>query len=351
MIRGEVLRRGAAAAEDAVEILLRRSVRKALDPLKPRDFEVIMDRLARKVRGTAGVDEARAMAAALDVLDVRWASMSDAAVDAVVKAANAALRRGVEKIPARIEAVLEVEGPGLAASTRASAKRTFGLDITGDLQMRDKVAERFARTFTGNYVRDEMGRRVDAVSEKARGVVARGMAKGLGSDQIGRTLRSELGTTVARGDGYWRVVAGSYASHARTFSELGAFEDAGIESWRFEAVLDEATTQVCRYYHGRTFSTESATAQVDRMMELEDPEDIRRVSPWVREGRNDEGEEFLYVKRGDKRVRIATVERSSVGSKDDVGEFSRGKSSDALVKLGAVFPPLHGLCRSMIVPA
>lgn len=351
MIRGEVLRRGAAAAEDAVEILLQRSVRKSLDPLKPRDYVVIMDRLARRVRGTAGVDEARAMAAALDVLDVRWASMSDERVDAVVKAANDVLRRGVQNIPAKVEAALAVEGPGLAAATRSSAKRTFGLEITSDLQARDKRAEKFARSFTSNYVRDEMGRRVDAVSEKARAVVARGMARGLGSDQIGGSLRSALGDTVARSDAYWRVVAGSFTSHARTFSELGAFEDAGIESWAFEAVLDEATTEVCRFYHGRVFSTESATAHVDRMMELDDPEDIRNVSPWVKHGRNDEGEEFLYVKRGDKRVRIATIERSGFGTADDLGEFSRGKSTDALVKLGAVFPPLHGLCRSMIVPA
>jgi hypothetical protein len=351
MIRAEVLRRGAAAAEEVVEILLRRSVRKSLDPLKPRDYQVIMDRLARKIRGTAGVEEARAMAAALDALDVRWAGMSDAQVDAAVKAANQVLRSRVQHIPAKVEAVLELEGPGLAAGTRASVKRTYGLDITAALQARDKRAEKFARTFTGNYVRDEMGRRVEAVSTKARAVVARGMAKGFGSDQIGKNLRSALGDTVVRSDAYWRVVAGSFASHARTFSELGAFDDAGIEQWMFEAVLDDATTDVCRFYHGRTWATADAVAHVDRLMELEDPEDIRRVSPWVKQGRGEDGKEFLWVQRGEKRVRIATIDRSGAGSNDDVGEFSRGKSSGALLKLGAIFPPLHGLCRSMIVPA
>lgn len=349
---GDELETGIRAAEDVASLLLRRTVvAKALDPLKPNDFVVILNRLTRRLENVTKKNEAAAIAAALDELDVRWATMSDAGVDKVIRAANSVLRKRVAAIPEKVAGVIDVEGPKLAGATRAATKKSFGFEISSNLEARDIRVEKMLRGSTVNFVRDELGRRVDAVSEKARTIVARGLSRGYGSDQIGQQLRRGLGDQVVKSPAYWRTVAGSFAAHSRTFVQVGSFADAGIESYMFSAVLDEVTTEVCRYYHGKVFSTEAATAHVERLASLTDPEQIVEVSPWVREGRDDEGNRFLYAVRGDKNVRIANIDRSGVGVSDDVGAFSRGKSPAALTKLGIMFPPLHGHCRSTIVPA
>lgn len=345
------LQRGVLAAEQAAGILLRRDVSKALDPLKAGDFVTIGERLAQRIDGTAGAEEARAMSAALDRLDVRWASMSESRVDAVIRAANGVLSKRVQRIPMKVEAELAVDGPPLVARTRASAVRTFKLGIDAGLSERDREVEKTVRATTTNFVRDEMGRRVDELSERARGIVSRGLAGGLGSDDIGAALERGLGDRVSRGPGYWRMVANSFTNHARTYTQLAAFDEAGIEEWVFEAVLDEATSDVCRFYHGKTFSTGDAMQHVEKVLALEDPEDITKVSPWVNQGTDDRGNDFLYVKQGEKNVRIANVSRSGEGKADDEGAFTRARSTSGLTKLGAMVPPLHGDCRSTIVPA
>lgn len=349
--RGALLERGAAAAEEVAGKLLRVDVSKALNPLRRRDYLVIVERVARRIETAVGPAEKSAVAAALDELDVSWERMRPSQVDAVVSAANLALRRRAEKIAPKVEAVLAVEGPKLAAATRAAMRSAHKLEIAADLSARDKLAEKLVRKSTANFVRNEMGRRVAGISERARSIVARGMETGLGTRQIAEDLRRGLGDRVSRDPSYWRVIASSFSGHARTFSQVTSLDDAGIEAWMFEAVLDEATSAVCRLYHGKTWSTETAVSHVEKILDVQDPEEIVEVSPWVRTGRDRSGNEFLYVPQGEQKVRIATVVRDGVGRRDDVGEFRRVRSADSLAQLGAILPPLHGLCRSMIVPA
>jgi hypothetical protein len=352
MQRNELYRRGAEAAEDIASCLLRVDVRKALDPLRPRDFVVILDRIGRRVNAAMVGEEAAAMAAALDALDIRWASLNETQVAKIVRGANEILRNKlVASVPPVLNGVLEIEGPPLAARTRASAVKRYGLSIGSDLRTRDRKAEKNVRKLTTNYVRDEMGTRADAVSEKARTIVESGLKRGHDSITIGRRLKAELGTRVARGGrGYWRMVANSFGAHARTFAQVGALHEARFEQWVFDAVLDEATSNVCRFYHGRTFPMTAAARHVDRITELDDPEDVTEISPWVQEGSDDDGD-FLYVTRGNRQHRIAGIRRSGIGARDDVGDFEDHEGTDGLMQLGTMMPPLHGNCRSTIVPA
>lgn len=347
----DTLERGIAAVDETVELLTRARISKALDPLKPRDYLVILNRLTKRLEGVTKQGENAAMRAALDSLDVRWASMGPERIDKVIAAANQVLRKRVAHIPAKVEAVLKVEGPRISKATRASMNTTFDLGIETNLDQRDIRVEKAVRVSTINFIRDNFGDRADELSERARNIVARGLSRGYGSDQIGQLLRMGLGDRVSQSSAYWRMIAGSFATHARTSVQVGALEDARVESYLFQAVLDEATSAVCRHYHGKVFTVGAARSQVERVAELSDPEQIVNVSPWVREGRARNGDSILYVKQGKRAVRIATIERSGVGRKDDVGEFTNGKSTATLTRLGILFPPLHGHCRSTIVPA
>lgn len=342
---------GIVAAEQILKVVHRVAVSKALDPLDPDDYLVIVDRLARAIKRAAGPVEARAVRAALRELDVDWSGIDAAQRTAAVAAARDAIGRAQGAFVAAVRRPLNDSGPRVFASTRiaVSADLPEGITISATLSARDRVAERLVRSSTANFVRDEFGRRRDDLADLARETVARGVEQGLGRDEIARSLRSALGNRIVRSEAYYRVVAGAFVNRARTFSQLLSFQEAGIDRYVFEAVLDEVTTDVCRFYHGQTFNVAAGISVMERTLASEDPEDIREISPWIRTGRDADGNKELFFIRGEERVRVARIERSAVGRRDDQGEFSRAMTPRQLERAGIPYPPLHGHCRSTIV--
>nr|WP_228557107.1 hypothetical protein [Myxococcus sp. AB025B] len=88
-------------------------------------------------------------------------------------------------------------------------------------------------------------------------------------------------------------------SQGRSFAQMSSYAKAGIRRYRIKAVLDEATTQVCRFLHGRTFVVADALQRFEHLDSLEHPEDVKQELPWVRERLDaDTGRTHLYVNRG-----------------------------------------------------
>ena len=101
--------------------------------------------------------------------------------------------------------------------------------------------------------------------------------------------------------------------------------------------------------HGKTFEVSAA---IRRQLDVEgapEPEAIKDMLPFVGHGRDDNGE-FLYYKQGEKRVRVANVDDSGIGRRDDTGKFSRVMSDKQLSRSGILMPPFHGRCRTLILP-
>nr|WP_237078802.1 hypothetical protein [Myxococcus xanthus] len=120
---------------------------------------------------------------------------------------------------------------------------------------------------------------------------------------------------------------------------MSSYAEAGVRRYRIEAVLDEATTQVCRFLHGKAFSVGEALQRFERLESLSQPEDLKQELPGG-------GRALLYVNRGGQETRLAEVLRSAVGTRDDVGEFRSLVSDRQLAEVGVGFPPYHGLCRT-----
>lgn len=343
-------RAGARAASDLLQFVLGDPVEKALDPLKRRDFVLIVDRIAAKLAGVAGDAEAAVVAQAIDELDVDWASLGTAGMDAVVRASNEAIAQVSKVVVPKLNGVIEAETTNVMQGTRRRSKSTYDLEIKAALTTRDLSAEKAIRTTAANFVRDEYGRVVASVSARARDIVASGIGRGLDPVAIGKHLADNL-DTLGRPESYWNVVATAFANKGRTASSLFAYDDAGIKAYKFMAVLDEVTTDVCRFFDGQEFATSDGLAVMERLMEIEDPEDVAKANPWVRVGSASDGRKVLFVDRGKGRERVAVIARSGVGAKDDRGEYTRAAGADRLVSLGIPWPPLHGRCRSTIVPA
>lgn len=343
----EVYAAGAEAAEDLLRDVYR--VDKALDPLEADDFMAIVRRITRALRGVARPAEDGALRRALERLDVDWPNLPPAARDQVIRAAREALGAVDDQVLPHVDQIFEIEADDVVRRSRRTTVRRLGLRIGTDMSRTDERIARFARESQGNFVRDEYGRRREEFSARAKDIVAAGVERGLGRDDI----VSELSSTMAReafdqSRDYWEMVSMTFANRARTYTQLGAFGEAGIEQYRFDAVLDEVTSEVCRFMHGKVFTVGRA---MDRFREVErarDPESIREVQPFMQVGADREGNQVLFYERGGRRRAVAQVDEPAEGVRDEVGRYSRALSPVQLEAAGVSVPPLHGRCRSTI---
>lgn len=348
-MRGALYSEAADAADEILRDVYRLDVAKALDPLDARDFLVIVERLARALTGVSREAEAAALRKALATLDVDWPSLSAVARDRVVRAAREAIGGVAAQVLPRVEQVFEVEAKNVVARARATTVRRFGLDIGASTTQTDARIAAFVRQSEANFVRDQYGRRQDELGQRARDIVAAGLEHGLGRDDIAADLAAQLAPVVSRGKPYWETVAMSFANRGRTYTQLAAFDEADIERFRFDAILDAVTSQVCRFMHGREFDVERAMQRLDAVERARDPETITELQPWMQVGADGDGNQVLFYERGGRRRVVAHVDESAVGRDDEVGRYSRALSDEELEAAGVTVPPLHGRCRSTIL--
>jgi hypothetical protein len=337
------------AADELLHGIYRLGVAKALDPLDARDFLVIVQRLARALSGVSRDAEAAALRRALAALDVDWPTLSAAARDQVVRAAQQALGDLPAKVLPRVDQIFEIEAPSLVARSRRATARRFGLHIGATTTRTDDRIAAFVRRSEANFIRDQYGRRRDELGQRARDIIAVGLEQGLGRDEIVADLSAGLAPIASRGKPYWEVVAMSFANRGRTYAQLAAFDDAGVERYRFDAILDQVTSHVCRFMHGRQFSVRRAMLRFDEVEGARDPEAIAALQPWMRVGSDGAGSQVLFYERGGRRRVVAQIDEPAVGRSDQVGRYSRALSNDQLEAAGLMAPPLHGRCRSTLV--
>ena len=197
---------------------------------------------------------------------------------------------------------------GLVQDVRLAARERQGLAIGVDFNAVDwRVVEHVVRTQT-NFVRDEFGRRSDRMSARAREVVASGLERGLGREEIAGEL-AEMARSVIQGKSpfYWEVVAGAFMATGRSYAQISSYAEAGIDRYRILAVMDAHTTPLCRFLNGKTFSVATALDRFDAIDALEDPEQIKAALPWGRQARDREtGEMHIYVERDGARTTVAS---------------------------------------------
>ena len=348
-----LVRDAGRVADSILGRYLRIPVRKAMDLGTPKGFDRAVASMAAQLRIAVSGTEAEAVRAAVSVLDVNWRATTAAQRQSLVASALEAAGLRARAAPKAVTAVFGPAADEVVGATRDHARRAHGLAIGADFNALDRRIVKHLVKSQANFVRNEYGKRVDGLGEQARRIVAEGLDAGLGRDDIATELeRAAKQALVQRSAFYWEVVAGSFIANGRSYANISSFAEAGIERYVWESVLDERTTICCRFMHGKTFSVGSALQRFERIEALEKPEDIKSEQPWVREARDPEtGRKLLYVNKSGARVPIAEVVRSGFGSKDDVGEFGRSKTEREMSDLGICFPPLHGLCRSVCLPA
>lgn len=339
------------AADLLLEEVFRLPVAKALDPQDPKDFLVLSKRLADAVKGLTGPAEAKALRTALDLLDVDWATITDAQRDQVIAAARAAVVKPPPRLP-EVVAAFEAAGTRTVKGAKASFKEQFGVRIGVDLTQTDQRVLAHAASSQALYIRDQYGRRADALAATARKVVASGLAQGLGRYELAKDLRDTLAAQgVARSDAYWQMAAGVFINRSRVLGSLSGYQDAGVTRFRFDAILDEVTTLQCRFMHGRVFEVSDALDRYSAVAASANPEDVKVLQPWMGVSRDAEGRPVLHYKdAAGVRQPVATVTQNALGQLDETGSYENALSEKDLAKAGLLTPPLHGNCRSTIRP-
>ncbi len=338
------------ATERLLQGVLRLPVGKALDLSTSAGFDHAVATLAAKLRRATRGAEAAAVRAAVRELEVDWRQTTPAQRRQLLAAAMTAARRVTETVPAQISVPLSDAARSVVTATREHARKTTARGIRAELSALDQRIIAHVASSHGNFVRDEYGRRVESFGAAAQQIVAAGLEEGLGRRDIAQALRVAAQTElIDRAPFYWEVVAASFTGRGRTFAQVSAFAEADIQRYRIEAVLDEATTTICRFLHGKSFSVAGALRRLERVERLVRPEDIKRELPWVRQSRDREsGPPRLTIEGHQGRVDVAEVIRSGLGARDDLGEHRALASDQDLEQFGLGLPPYHGLCRSSV---
>lgn len=337
------------SADEILERYLRVRLRKAFDLGNPRGFDRAVASLATLLGSQAAASDDAAVRAAVAALDVDWALTAPGQRSALITQALEAAGRRTAALPRTLSATFGDAANEVVAATRDATRRGQGLAIGADFNALDGRIIRHLSTSQANYVRDEYGRRNAAFRERARQIVSDGLEAGLGRADIARDLEAAAKDIIAgRSSFYWETVAGSFVSRGRSFAQLSSYAEAGIDRYIIEAVLDERTTEICRFLDGKTFSVESGLGTFEHVEA--NPDSVKELTPWVRDGVDSSGRQVMYVDRGGGHTRrVAIVERPGLGARDARGSYSAGLSTARLQEIGVSFPPYHGLCRSSTV--
>jgi hypothetical protein len=145
----------------------------------------------------------------------------------------------------------------------------------------------------------------------------------------------------------------AFANRARTHEQLVSYKDAKIGAYVWESVMDERTTDICRFMDGKRFFVDKALkkyGQAEQRVKTDGARGVKDTQPWVTTTRNPEtGKKEMVVRTSKGEERIATIEESGFGEDDKVGTYSNEAPLDRLEAMGVSTPPVHGLCRSTIV--
>jgi len=350
--------RAAIAAEKAMGADLElEAIQKLLNPLKDADYRRLVADLGDHLQRTSGYISRKYMRRMVNSLDFDWSKATDLKLRLLQRRLSDAMRSVAGEAWVSTRGRLYTDTEVVANGTRSVMAKEHNLAITGHLAQKDLGTLKKITASHAHYVTDFYTKQVDpALSKQARLIVRNGVDRGLGNRAIGRELHSGLGATLkGRELPYFNVVANAVVNRSRSYSALVTMKDAGITYYIISAVLDEITTETCRFLDGKILDVEHGLKQFAEVDAASDPTDVKTIMPWVRERKlqtgADKGKRGLFVpqKNGSQRL-LAVVDKSGYGKVDDRGTFKRALGQREMAEAGIGTPPYHGSCRTTVIP-
>jgi SPP1 gp7 family putative phage head morphogenesis protein len=351
----DTLYRGADAATDVLADYYCLPISKdtSKDILTERGILKLFIRVAKLIKtSTKPYIQQQVSTAVRDLLSADLTVLNDDQLHKVIARAAKMLPVALSLVKL-IDPVLTPEMRKIVEATRKAAQSIHDLNIQTSLSLLDRRIVDHIKNSQAFFVSAKSTGINHAWSTVARGTVAEGAELGLGRSAIAEMLEARLGSAAVLGQyaSYYEVLAATFVNRARIFALGSAFKDAGINRYQFEAVMDERTTEQCRCLHGQTFSVGSMMRRFDDIERAEDPEAVKDLTPWIRQRMLHDGRVELFTKTSDgTETRVAIADRVSVGRRDTRGTYTSMLSPNRMEAHGIPIPPIHGRCRSTIIP-
>jgi hypothetical protein len=198
------------------------------------------------------------------------------------------------------------------AAGRRSVLRPLGLTFVDQLvdERAQSALEDDSLYWVGSYWNRELGQSIADVINSV--VIQKGLSRGDAGAVLGEMLGDDFPDKSAR---YWELVASAGVQRASVFGAIGSFRQTGVTSIRFVNPNDLRTSEICAHLSGMIFPADVAYRVVDDFVAASSPEEAKEAQPWP----------------------------------DQQRILSTG-APEELARIGVV-PPLHGHCRSVLVPA
>lgn len=316
--------------------------RKAMNPLRRREFSRIIENLRQRLVDAAAGQEDKVLEEAGRNLNVDFSRMSRAEINALVDGVGQQIQ-AIGTSPtftATVTSMLESEAVTVGRRSRLVVD---GAEPRFNVQ--DTRAVRRVGSDAASFVTDNYGKRKERWSTLSRRIIERDLGKGLGEDEIAGNLQRALrGRLQGRSQNYYRVVANAAVGRARSFGQLTSMRDAGIQAYEWSAAMDERTCPICAFLNGKVFPVNDALTRFQRAEQAPTPEAAVNEHPWYRVV----GDDIFVAPRGQGPTEhVATVqERPNLPSSG--GKFLTQR--DVLAAGGTTNPPAHGLCRCTLIP-
>jgi hypothetical protein len=103
--------------------------------------------------------------------------------------------------------------------------------------------------------------------DKIKGLLSEYFTTGLTRETLARRLAEDFAGVSENSLHHWRSVANALATRTREIGRVSGYERAGITAIKIKAILDDATTTVCRHLHGRVIPVPVLRGQAEAWME------------------------------------------------------------------------------------
>lgn len=207
----------------------------------------------------------------------------------------------------------QVEPAVRLGATAAYEGGQLTLGISEVFSPTDRRAQRWLRQHHMYWVRTHYDRHV---RERIRDTGLEVLGEGLGRFEAGQRFSERLGRELGQSETYWELMSNHVTTRSRSFGRIEGFEKAGVEWAMIDAVLDRRTSCQCKHLDGKVIPVSGLVEQRDALMQAEEPEAVKEISPWLS---------------------CARIEQLN--------------TPEELAAAGIAGPPYHPFCRSRLVMA
>lgn len=316
------------------------------DPFSVEAFESWVNGLTRRLNSVANDAADRIMKRSSTAIDIDWVNASSERRSQSIARISSNVGSGLtgDEITRQRRAINGISRRVITSTERA-AKRQPGIAGTQAV-VTELPAVRLARQMSQHhefFVKDRYGNVSQSMTEQAKRIVADGLAQGRRSREIARELEINLRQSL-RMRNYWNIVSSNHVSRARNYSHGAMMQAAGILRYKYEAVLDEATTETCLMLHGREMMVGDCMALQEKLLASNKPSSLERYQSFATK----DGDAIMVDMPDGSRRTIGEIVTPGAGT-GSPGRYRNVSSSSDLVSAAVGFPPLHHACRTTMV--